>query len=253
MGYKVLIVDDEELSRNYIRNLVHEFQPSFEIYEADNAFKAKELLEGEKFDILFLDISMPECDGFTMLQSLTVRSFELIFITAYNQHAIKAIKERAFDYILKPIKKTEFKETLAKVVQKLKEADVALNTLNQSYDDEKYLDNKMSISHHQGIKLVSLKDIIYLKADNSYTTLVLSNGQKVITSKPIHRFEKSLHARWFFRIHKSYIINALHFVEYLSREGDMALMDNGEKLNISRYRLSDFLDYTQTVVGKLKI
>ncbi len=254
MNLSVLIVDDERLSRNYISDLIQEFEPGFTIYEANNAKTARPILEEREIDMLFLDIRMSGTDGFGLLDSLSRKSFELIFITAYSEYAIKAIKAGAADYILKPIRKTEFCETLKKVAAKRKQAiSCREQSIREVVTNDSYLNNKMVINDHQGMRFVTLKDIIYLKADNTYTALLLTNNEKITTSKPINRYEEKLDSRWFFRIHKSHIINMHHFRQYISRDGGMALMDNGEKLCISRYRLSQFLHLISSMSGEFKI
>lgn len=250
MAYTILVVDDERLSRNYIRDLILELEPDATIYEARSAEEAKPILENEAIDILFSDIKMPGGDGFELLRSLSHRNFDLIFVTAYNQYAIPAIKEGAVDYILKPIKKTEFRETFEKVVKR-RTKELKRNIVNPVHTD--YLSNKLAIGHQQGIKFIVLKDIVYMEANNTYTTIILTSGEKITASKPINRFESKLSPQWFFRIHKSRLINLYHFKEYLSNDGDIALMDNGDKLYISRYRLSQFLNLVEDISGRLKI
>ncbi len=239
MQLKFLVVDDEKLSRSYVTSLLRELAPRSVIVEAASGKAALPHLEELKPDVLFLDIQMPEMDGFEFLSNARQRDFELVFVTAYSQYAINAIKEGAIDYVLKPIKKSEFKETLARVIAKVEEKRVTTTTEDWAVDP--YLRNKLKLSHHQGIKFAMLQNIIYFRADNSYTTLYMSNGEKITTTKPIHQFERALDPKWFFRIHKSYLINFYHFKEYISRQGSTVLMSNGDKLMLSRYRLKDFL------------
>ncbi len=248
MQLSILIVDDEHLSRSYIHDVVLEVYPSAIVYEAESAEEAIPVLGQESIDILFTDIRMPKINGFGLLKSVSHRNFDLIFTTAYSQYAIQAIKEGASDYLLKPIKKTQLKETLEKVVKKRREEQKHTNT--SSID---YLDLKLALGHQEGIKYISLKEIVYLEANSSYTTIFLSSGEKVTTSKAINKFESALSQHWFFRIHKSHIINIFHFKEYISKDGDIALMDNGHKLHISRYRLNDFLKIADHSSGQLKL
>lgn len=252
MHYNILIADDEKHNREYIRDLVKEYEPDSYIFEAPSGRAAKSILESEDIDILFTDIKMPDMDGFELVNSLEPRDFELVFITAYSEFAIKAVNECASAYLLKPVDRIDFKEVLQKTIERRK------NTITRkihfdSAANESYLTNKLAINHQQGIKFISLRDIIFLKADNSYTTVVLASGEKIISSKPINRFEAKLNQQWFFRVHKSYIINMYHFKEYISKDGDVAVMDNGEKIYISRYRLSQFLALIQQISGELKI
>ncbi len=238
MQLRFLIVDDEQLSRSYISDLVAEFMPGSAIHEAPSARSAIALIQEVKPDILFLDIKMPGTDGFELLGMMQNRDFELVFVTAHSQYAIQAIKEGACDYLTKPIKKTDFRETLKRASERRMKA-LALHEGKQNEDN--YLEQKLVISFQQGMKIISYNDILYLKADNSYTTLFLVNNEKIITTKPINKFEKQLNSCWFFRIHKSYIVNTRHLHEYVAKGHNFAVMADGAKLIISRYRLSDFL------------
>jgi two-component system LytT family response regulator len=254
MQQNILIVDDEKLNREYIRDLVKEFEPNSFIFEAPSGKAAKSILESEDIDILFTDIKMPDMDGFELINSLEPRDFELVFITAYSEFAIKAINESATAYLLKPVNKFDFKDVLLKTIERRKTAiNKKILSYNSSVQSESYLLNKLAINHQQGIKFIALKDIIYLKADNSYTTIVLNGGEKIISSKPINRFEAKLNPYWFFRVHKTYIINMFYFKEYVSKDGDIAVMTNGDKIYISRYRLGQFLSLIQQISGELKI
>lgn len=245
MAYRFLIVDDERLSRCYLHDLLMEFLPDAIITEADDATKAMQILETAEIDVLFLDIQMPGQNGFAMLRQLKSRPFELVFVTAYSQYAISAIRQGAVDYLLKPVKKSEFKSMLERVLNRIR-TEAGPPPENTS---EQYLEGSISLSHQQGLRVIRLRDIIYLKADNTYTTFYLTGGEKFTSSKPISRYEDQLSAAWFFRVHKSYIINFAHFKEYLSRDGTLAIMDNGDRLQISRYRLADFLNLIKARAG----
>lgn len=249
---KILIVDDEKFARAYTKEIVMEYLPDSILYEAKSAEKAGQILEHMDIDILLLDINMPELTGFELLESLSKRNFELIFVTAYNHFALNAIKSGALDYILKPINKLELNESLKKAVER--RAEHWERSLSGNSPGEKQnLNTKLFLSHQQGIKFIPLKDILYLKADNVYTFLYLVDNTKIVSSKPINRFETSLDSRMFFRIHKSYIINVFHLNEYLSKDGNIACMSNGHQLPISRYRLNVFLEFMSNFSGKVRL
>ena len=116
-----------------------------------------------------------------------------------------------------------------------------------------YLLNKIILPHLHGIKFIRLVDVVYLEANNSYTALLLTTGEKITASKLISKFEEKLPPEWFHRIHKSYIINIFHLKEYLSKDGDFAVMTNGDKLYISRYRLNDFINALVHTKGWIKM
>lgn len=245
MSFCFLVVDDEQPNRDFIKSLILNFEPGAIVFEARSAVTAWSIIEENNIDILFLDIKMPETDGFGLLKKIETRDFELVFITAYSQYAIKAIKEGACDYLLKPIKIQEFKETLDKVICKRKAAKV-LPANNAKAEIENLLNGTLSLNYQGGTKFIVIRTIVYLKADNTYTTLYLAGKEKITTTKPINKFLLELDPRLFFRIHKTYIVNIYHFKERVFMEKDYALMTNGEKLPISKYRLKEFLDFAHT-------
>jgi two-component system, LytTR family, response regulator len=244
MSYTFLVVDDERLARSYMRNLIIDFEPKSVIHEAKSATAARDILEREQVDILFLDVKMPGENGMQFLGKLTERDFELVVTTAYTEYAINAIKEGAIDYLLKPIKITEFKEALYKAIR-LRERHQDMGTNSTANELTAALNHTITIHTHRGTQFALVKHIIYIEAQNTYTTIYMAGGEKIITTRPIIKFEELLNKKLFFRIHKSYIINTYHFREILSQNGDNAAMDNGTKLPISRYRLKAFTEFIQ--------
>lgn len=235
MNLKSVIVDDEAHSRSLLKDMLKEYCPGIDVVaEADNAQVARDMIEKHAPDILFLDIQMPAENGFDLLQSLSGNvTSKTVFVTAYSQFAIQALRANAFDYIVKPLNPNEIR-TLGIRLQK-------------HFSDQKRglskndLDHHLLISHGKGFKLVSQRDIIRLEADNNYTTIYLCNGSRIVASKTIKEFENKVNADWFFRTHRSHIINLFHFSEFVSDEGSYALMSDGSKVDISRYRLEEFL------------
>lgn len=248
MNIIALILDDERLIRSYVKDLVQEFLPDCVVYTAKNPNEALSIINTEKIDILFLDVKMPQMDGFEFLQLISDRDFELIFITAYGDYAIKAIRESAFDYLLKPVKKSDFQACVERVAEKINDKHI-----KRASNDEDFLNNKLCLTHQQGVNWIKLQDIIYFEANNTYTIICLAQGNKLIMAKAISRFEQKLNSKWFFRIHKSYLINLFHFREYSTKENGIAIMSNGDKLNISRYKLAELLNVIKDISGEFKL
>ena len=250
MALSFLIVDDEELSRDYIADLLTEFYPEARIVASvSNNIQARKVLMEEDVDVLFLDIKMPGENGIEFLQSLKYKdSFKTIFITAYNDYAIQAIKAAAFDYLNKPIDKIEFQQMLERV----KQATLVKNDTLKVQGPENYLDQKLTVHHNNGFRFVTLKDIVYLQASNNYTNIQLLSGESIIVSKPLKEFQNKLDNNWFFRLHKSYIINIIHVDQYISDDGGQVVMKTGEKIFISRYKLSDFFNFVSAFTKGLK-
>ncbi len=243
MSLNILIADDEKISRLYIRNLISEFLPGASIYEADSAARAKEILLENIVGILFLDINMPKMNGIELMKSFDKKGFELVYITAYEKYAIDAIKQDAVDYILKPINKREFRNMLQRVIRIHEEKKTHIKKATATdLSEEAYAKQKIAVYHENGIKFIPISEIEYLKALNTYTLIHHISGAKTIVSKAINRFENNLDPRWFFRIHKSYIINIRAVRAYSPTENNMVITTNGAEIPVSRRRLKTFLE-----------
>jgi two-component system LytT family response regulator len=239
MSLKILIVDDERLSRSYIHDLLDEYLPDANVAEAADAASALLFLEQNEINVLFLDVQMPETDGFELLEQAGRRRFEVVFITAHSAYAIPALREGAADYLLKPVRKSEFKGMVERLVKRLSPASSVQNPASPAIS---YLDRQLTLTHQHGFRLVSLGEIVYLKADNSYTLFFLTGGRKSIASKPLSHYTRILDAAHFFRVHKSYLVNLAHVAAYDTEGGEHVLMNNDERIRISRYRLAEFLE-----------
>lgn len=251
MAPSFLIVDDEELSRSYIADLLSEFCPEARIAgSVGNTDQARKLLMEDDIDVLFLDIKMPGENGIEFLNSLKDREhFKTVFITAYNNFTIPAIKAAAFDYLLKPIDRVEFRQTLNRIKNAL--PNPVFRLPNQAATGSAQ-DQKLTVHHSNGFKVITLGDIVYLQASNNYTNIRLISGETVVVSKPLKEFQVKLDNGFFFRIHKSYIINISYVDQYSSDDGGQVIMKTGESMYISRYKLSDFFEFVSAFTNGLK-
>jgi two-component system LytT family response regulator len=193
---------------------------------------------------------MPGEGGFDLLDSFKEdRPFEVVFVTAYDQYAIKSIKQGALDYLLKPIDKEEFAATIERITARLSKEAAAKACTGMSPE---YLLQKLSVHHNSGFKVITLKDIILLQASNNYTLIRLMSGETITVSRPLKHFETHLDPDWFFRIHKSHIINMNHVVEYVSDDGGYVLMNTGDRIYVSRYKLNTFFEAVSKITKGLK-
>lgn len=237
-----IIIDDELKGIIALRQKVIDYCPDVQIAgEAQSAKEGISLIQLQKPDIVFLDIEMPHMDGFTMLQQLPEKHFHLIFTTAYDQYAIKAIKFAAFDYLLKPIDIDELRLAISKI-NKLHffETEKKLEVLHQNMM-EKNSFNKIAISTLNSLLLFEVNDIIYLEANRNYTTLYFKDHPKLIASKTLKEFEELLPSTIFFRIHHSFIININYIKKYQKGEGGQVELQNGTLLDVSRRKKEEFL------------
>lgn len=237
-----IIIDDELKGRIALRQKLKDYCTEVQIIgEAESAAEGISLIQLHKPDIVFLDIEMPRMDGFKMLQQLPEKNFHLIFTTAYDQYAIKAIKFAAFDYLLKPIDIEELKMAVSRI-NKLHFSDTEkkLEVLNQNMADKNTF-NKIAISTQNSLLLFELNDIVYLEANRNYTTLYFKEHPKLIASKTLKDFEDLLPSAIFFRIHHSYIININYIEKYIKGEGGQVGLQDGTLLDVSRRKKEEFL------------
>lgn len=245
---KAVIVDDEEFARSSLFFLLQQNCPEVEITGiAKSVAEAKEILAYHTVNLIFLDIAMPGGNGFELIPDAQKHQAAVIFTTAYDQYALKAIKANALDYLLKPIDIDELKVAVDKVAQHIRlfqnqhENDERMANLASSLSSKSEI-KKLTLPYGQGFKMIDVDDIIYIEADSNYSVVHLSNQDKITVSKVLREFEELLPSDQFVRVHKSSIINLNHLKEYNSKNGLQVFLKNGESINISRRRASDFFE-----------
>ncbi|MGB4848818.1 MAG: LytTR family DNA-binding domain-containing protein [Saprospiraceae bacterium] len=242
-----IIIDDESKGRNALKQKLKEYCPQVELLgEAENGGEGLRLIEQHNPVIVFLDIEMPMMNGFEMLQNLPAKNFHLIFTTAYDQYAIKAIKYAAFDYLLKPIDIEELQITIKKAEQQIALNNTAerLETLTHNLAGKHQL-QKIAIPTMEGLLFFNLSDIVYLEAESNYTTLHFLNHPKLMASRTMRDFEELLPSDMFFRTHQSYIINLNFIKRYLKGDGGQIEMQNGHFVDVSRRKKEEFIKMTR--------
>jgi len=233
MILKTIIVDDEPDSVKLLQLQLAQHCPEVEIAGAYNS-SLKALPEIEKIqpDLLFLDIEMPVMNGFELLEKILHLPFSVIFITAYNQYALKAFRFNAVDYLVKPIDADDLIEAVAKAVKRVKPTTTQLSLLQKQMRGEPA--TKIAIPGQQGgISFIDLNDIIYSEASNNYSKLILTDGNRFIISKTLKDVQEVLEEEHFLRVHRQYIINLNHVKQFNRNEG-VITMDNGDHLPIAR-------------------
>ncbi|APA64484.1 MAG: LytTR family DNA-binding domain-containing protein [Maribacter dokdonensis] len=240
---QAVIVDDEIKALQSLTWELTNFSDEINVIASfTNPNEALTYLEKHTPDCLFLDIEMPTMDGFQFIRKLTNKNFPVVITTAYNQYALKAIKSQALDYLLKPIDTDDLEETIAKIKK--------FNNNNFSVEKlEMVLLNYNSRAIHKRItlntdgKLLFLEsdEILYAESDGNYSTIFLTDGQKIVLTKKLKEVNELLPSDSFFRIHNSYIINLNKIKEFLKTDGYVVLKSN-HKIPVSRQKKSDFLD-----------
>lgn len=244
-----LIIDDEHNARENLQFMINEYCPSVQVVGlAATTEHARELVDQHDPDMVFLDIMMPGQDGFGFLKSIEDRAFEVVFTTAHNEHALRAIHERAVHYLEKPINIDDLIAAVKRVeeiVMKQTESLIAENQVNHILRNlkDRNSSEKAAIPTTDGIKLIPNNEILYLQARDAYTVVYLTGDRKIMTAKNIKAFESRLNQSIFFRAHRSYILNVEHHLtEYSRKDGYHAIMSDGTAFAISRRNLADFMD-----------
>ncbi|MCB0791517.1 MAG: response regulator transcription factor [Flavobacteriales bacterium] len=251
MVLRALLVDDEPDARENLRLMLQEYCPGVEVVgQAGNAAEARERIGELSPNALFLDIKMPGESGFDLLRSLKESQLPVVFTTAYDEYALQAFKQNALDYLEKPIDPDELKRAVGKLQRltgdpdKAEQHSSALERFMQ--DTSSPLSARMAVPGRDGLLLLKHEDILYLEASDSYTTIHTRDGKRSLSSKHIRVFETNLDPKRFFRVHKSYIINLEHLSSFSRSEGNMAVLDNGTMVPVSRRKLPEFLALIQT-------
>lgn len=244
-----LIIDDEEFARENLKMIIDDFCPEIQVAGlAGSAKEARKMVEELNPELVFLDIMMPGEDGFSFLQSLEGRSFQVIFTTAFREYALKAIKESAIDYLEKPIDIDELKKAVEKAVKLHAEKKGNLlsdDRITKILQEIALTNNveKTVIPTRDGLAVVKNTDIVHLEASENYTTLFCVGGKKYVSSKSIKAFEDKLDPNMFFRVHKSHIINIAHHLKEFNRaDGNIAVLSDGSQIPVARRKLQEFLD-----------
>jgi two-component system LytT family response regulator len=237
--YRTIIIDDEADSRSNTRNMIENYCPELEVVgEASSGPEGKVKIQELKPQVVFLDINMPGMNGFQMLEGIYNRDFSVIFLTAYSEHGINAVKAGAVDYLLKPLMLSELQSAVRKVMQHFES--------KQEKAKPEENKNLVLINHSKGFTLVDIKDIVWLEANDNYTNIYIQGQKKIIASKTLKEFEAILPASEFFRVHRSALINFNYVKEYSNHEGGEVILSDGTHVQVSKARIQDFSEYIKT-------
>lgn len=236
----VLVDDEEKAIQSLAWELSHFSNEISVVASFTDPYKALDYLHGHRPDCLFLDIEMPAMDGFQFIQKLQNRDLAVIITTAYNQYAIKAMKNEAMDYLLKPIDADDLRDTLAKI-QRYRNNSLSAKRLERFLTSKQTLNKKITVNTDGKLLFLEKEDILYAESDGNYSTLYLSDGRRIVLTKKLKEINEMLPRDTFFRIHNSYIINLEKVKEYLKTDGYVVLLTN-QKIPVSRKKKSDFLD-----------
>lgn len=240
-----VIIDDEPDGRNAIRLALEKFFPSVVI---KGIFETPE--EGIvgiarlKPDLVFLDIQMPQMSGFDMLKEISLINFEIIFVTAFDQYAIKAIRFGALDYLLKPIDIDDLRVAINHAHERIENKSASQFSYQSVFNNSHHSNGKLeriAVPTLEGIEFFNTDDIIFCEADGSYTNLLLKGNQRKLISRNLKDFEMLLEESGFCRIHHSFLINIRHVQKYVKGDGGYVIMTDNHHVDVSRRKKDEFM------------
>lgn len=236
--YTCIIIDDEKSNLNLLKHFITKFLPSLKIIgEASNVEEGIDVINKIKPEILFLDIQLNEKSVFDILNNLDHAEFEIIFVTAYEDYAVKAFKYNAIDYILKPIIIDDIVAAANKCIRRIEEKKIFKNNTHNFEDKKATCNSKfLSIPSINKVDLIKMEDIIFCKSDGRYTSFYLVNNEEIIACKNLGQFEAVLDKTLFFRTHHSYIINLDYLISITKKTGYYCEMINNISLPVAKRR-----------------
>lgn len=235
---RAIIVEDEYNNRENLLKLLSDYCPSVKVVDiCTSALEGRQRIIEHQPDLVFLDIEMPEGDGFSMLESLPQHDFEVIFVTAFTSYAVKAIKFSALDYIVKPIDTMELLKAVDRAAEKIQNKQDNLRMKNL-LDNRQREENKkiIALPMSDKIEFIEITNIIRCESDGNYTIFYLKNGEKLIISKTLKEYEELLSPLHFLRTHQSHLINLNEVKSFIKSDGGYILMKDGSNVSISRQR-----------------
>ncbi|MBR9922626.1 MAG: response regulator transcription factor [Bacteroidetes bacterium] len=235
------IIEDESRSLAMLRNLLRDYAPQVEVAgTAQSVEEGIKLMNAIKPDLLFLDIAMPDGDGFQVLEKCDQTGFEIIFTTAYEEYAVRAFDFSAMNYLLKPISSEDLLRVLDqfKRIHPIEKKDQQIGILKQSLY-ERF--ERIALPTIEGLEFLQVDKILRCEADGSYTIFHMLDGHQVIVSKSLNHYEKLLQNTLFYRIHHKHLVNLRYILKYMKGSGGYVILQNGESVDVSVRRKEGFL------------
>lgn len=240
---KALIVDDEESGEQLLSKLVKRKHPEITLLPSANSLQdAVSFIDQHQPDLVFLDIRLGNDNGFDVLEKTAYKSYHVIFVSAYSQYALKAIKNSAVDYLLKPVDMDDLRAAIERFKSRKGGIDPEQLALIKKSLNMSESANKLVVPVREGYEFIKTSDVLYIIADENYSHIHLSSGNSKLASKTLGYFEEKLDAESFLRIHKSHLINLAEIASYEHGNGGFVKMTDGKRLEVSRRKKKELLE-----------
>jgi two-component system LytT family response regulator len=240
---RTVLVDDDRSSLLSLQSLLEKHFPQVKIIGTAMTVKdAIDLIDSSKPEMVFLDVNLPDGEGFDVMENVVYRDFSVIFVTAFDKYALKAFEFSALHYIVKPATYDGLKKAFDRYQDsKEKEGNIddRISVLRESLKGGQ---EKIIIPSSDGLNIVKIGDVVRLEADDVYTTFYLANGQKFVASKSMNNYEKVLEDLPFSRVHSKHLINLMYVKRYMKGKGGSVIMEDNSEVEVSVRKKADFLD-----------
>ena len=242
---RAIIIDDEPNAVELLALRLAQKCPQIEVVAAcTSSVKGVAAIIELRPDIVFLDIEMPQMNGFQVLEAVEDISFSLIFVTAYDKFALKAFRYSAIDYLLKPIETNELVEAIKKVEKHTQTSKEQVGLFKQQYsNNSKSFPDKIALPYQNGVTFVVVSEIIHCESDDNYTKFYLFDGQYFLVTKPLKEIQELLEEREFLRVHKQYLINLNQIKKFVKGEAAHVIMNNNKTIPISRLHKERLMEH----------
>lgn len=238
---KAIVIDDELQSVELLARELSTHCPQVQVVgKTTSSEEGLRLIQVLQPDLVFLDIEMPRMNGFQLLEKVGEIFFQLIFVTAYNEFAVKAFRFSALDYLLKPVDAEELQQAVRKAARQQRVDGRQLDLLKQQLQHRRPTD-KLAVPYQNAIIFLPLQEIIYCEADNNYTKVIASENRHYLLARTLKEVTQTLEDRNFLRIHREYMINLDQVKKLLKGEGWYLVMANGESIPVSRNQRDSLL------------
>ncbi len=245
---KVAIIEDEKAERENIKRIISEHFSGIEIIgETDSVESGFNLIQSKKPEILIMDIEIKGGNSFEIIKKIDRVDFNIIWVTAYEEFAVQAFKISAVDFILKPFKTSELVAAINKATDKinhhlyLKKLEALLHNINIP------VNKKMVIHTSEAFFVVEISGIIRCMADDNYTHFFLDNGEKIVVSKPLKKYENLLQNYGFCRVHQSHLVNLNQLVRFNKSKKSSLVLKNKDVIPVSKGMRPKILDYIKSL------
>jgi len=246
---KVAILDDENSNIEILKKILQDANNVEVVWTANNIQDGRKNIDAQNVDVIFMDIKMPPHTSFELLEEISEPKFEVIFVTAYQEYAVQALKMAAMDYILKPFKASDILTALEKVRNKQNKFGEIAGLMKNYFNTMPDNFSKIVVHVADGYDIVDINDIMYIEALDSYSKLKLKGNQSYVASKSLKDFEELLTEKGFYRIHKSYLINIRHMIKIVKGISASVIMTNGTSIPISARKKDVFFEELKGVIS----